>query len=119
MKWINGWWRKEDSHVTVEEILDKREVGVAVVVKEITKEEKELKEWNSEQLILLARHVKSLGRLQNPNYEITGKYSPQWKIGGWGANVYYYRLPNHKVIAYRDADGRIHFNPDGITGIKV
>jgi len=119
LRWLAGWFKKQDPYVETEEALAKQEVELAAIVKEESQEEKELKEHNSEQLRLLAFYVKSMGRLQNPNYEITGKYSPQWKIGGWGANVYYYRLPNRLVIAYRDSEGRVHFNPSGITGIKV
>jgi hypothetical protein len=50
-------------------------------------------------------------RVQNPNYLVTGKYSPQWKQGFHGDM--YYQLPNKHILAVIK-DGWVHFDRNGI-----
>jgi|GEM_PF-2824704 len=54
-------------------------------------------------------------KVENPNYNITRKYSPQWSVLG---NVYYYRTPKtdgNKIIAIISTHKNINGRPNGIT----
>jgi hypothetical protein len=109
-EWVKVFKRNEKE--AVQEIAAEELIEQATVE---TVEEARIKEHNSQQLKALAVFIKGYNsRLQNPNYEITGKYSPQWNIGGWNREIMIYRLPNGMIIAVRNKHGIVTFNPSGM-----
>ena len=55
---------------------------------------------NHDKLELLKAHVKKLGyQVPNPNFMISGAYSPQWKCSG---SIDYYELPRGgRILAFK------------------